>query len=339
MPHSDDVKLNNTDTVDSKTSKKSSGAPFWAAMAILVVLLILSIIVLAARLYDFAKLDDRELMLKSNLDAEVDLFSIIYKNSTGEITVIGADGEKVVAPGTRIDYTVRLRNKDKVAIDYDVVPTAKFSSEHEIPILVRLLDSEENYIAGDAKTWITVEELNGITSQGTLRRDESAEYTFQWKWPFESGDDAYDTFLGNETITQDISIEIAFAVYAEANTDMHVNGGFVPSGRAAILLCLIFFILLLAAIILLILYKLSKIAFVDVMKLDASFAVGETVTLDALKQKALAGDKTERLRITAKKEAVVSHALTVEADSISKVADAAIRAAGGRVIIKNEKAK
>lgn len=339
MSHSDDAKLNISESEGRVRQKNSSGAAFRAAMAILIILLLLSIIILAARLYEFVTLDKRELMLKSNLDTELELFSVEYENSTGEITVRGMDGEKVVAPGTNVDYTVRLRNRDNVAIDYELCPTAKFTTEHEIPILVRLLDNDEKYIAGSAKKWIKVIELNGIKSEGTLRRGESAEYTFQWKWPFESGDDIYDTFLGNEAIEEDIGIEVTLTVHAWANTDMDVNGGFFPSGRGRLVINLIIFLLLLTAIILLIIYNRYRTALIDVMTLNENFMPGDTVTLDVLKKKGLVGSRAEKLKITAKKKSVLNHALSVEIDGITKRADAVIRAAGGKVFNKNEKAK
>ena len=88
------------------------------ALAILLILTILVSTLLAIRLVDYIKIDEREVLLKSNSDAEVELFSIEYKNLTGEITVSSIDGTNVVAPGTSVDYTIYLRNKDSVAIDY-----------------------------------------------------------------------------------------------------------------------------------------------------------------------------------------------------------------------------
>ena len=163
---------------------------FWIAIAILLFLLILTIIILSARLYDYIKIDEREVMLKTNMDTSFDIFSVTYKNASGEVTVEGMDGEKVVAPGTHVEYTVRLRNKDKVAIDYDLIPDVKFESEHKIPILVRLIGPDEEYLAGDAKTWIPVEELEHMEDFRTLGKNETNEYIFQWKWPFESGNDS-----------------------------------------------------------------------------------------------------------------------------------------------------
>ncbi len=243
---------------DGKGQKAKGGATFWVAIALLVILAICSTVILSVRLYDYTKTDDRVLSLKTNMDEKLDVFSVTYYDALGEVVVEGANGEKVVAPGTSVDYTVRLRNTDKTAIDYDLVPEVTFSSEHKIPIKVRLLDPVDNYVAGDAKTWIDIEELNEISHVGTLAKGEAVEYLFQWKWPFESGDDEYDTFLGDTVLTDDISVAVAFSIHAEANTDMDINGGFFGSGAHDNIGLLLFLILLLAAIALLVVYKLIQ---------------------------------------------------------------------------------
>ena len=144
-----DVK--DTEVKDSEKEKKKErksifgvGGTFWVAMVILFILLILSLIVLGIRLGQYIHVDNREVMLKSNMDTELDIFSVIYRNDLGEITVEGMDGEKVIAPGTDVDYTVRLRNKDTIAIDYtlivqvELLATEKPLSDYEIPLLYRL---------------------------------------------------------------------------------------------------------------------------------------------------------------------------------------------------------
>ena len=226
-------------------------------------MLLLSIIVLGIRLGDYAHVDDREVMLKSNMDTELDIFSVTYKNKTGEITVEGLDGEKVIAPGTDVDYTVRLRNKDNIAIDYTLIVQVallendRLQSGYDIPLLYRMLDPDDNYLAGDAKTWATRESLDGLADNGTIKRGESSEYLFQWKWPFEADSDEYDTFLGN-IADEDVGIKVTFVLRAEANTSIEANGGFWRSGLGRTVLWWIFFLLLLLAIILLLISVLKR---------------------------------------------------------------------------------
>jgi hypothetical protein len=163
-----------------------------------------------------------------------------------------------VAPGTSVDYTIRLRNTDKTAIDYDLVPEVSFSSDHGIPIKVRMLDQNDNYLAGDAKTWVDIEELNSVEQKGTLMKGEAVELLFQWQWPFESGDDAHDTFLGNHVLEENIGVQVTFSVHSEANTTLTENGGFFGSGAHNNVGLLLFLVLILAAIALLLVHQFSK---------------------------------------------------------------------------------
>ena len=251
--------INNSSIENSNdNSARRSNKSIWITIAILVILFLFSLALLSVRLYNYIKIDDRELALRSDLERKLELFSVAYNNRSGEITVNGADGEKVIAPGTSVDYTIRLRNRDKTAIDYDLVPNVKFTSEHELPVLVRMLNTNDEYIVGDAKTWVPIEEMNALTESATLTRGESAEYLFQWKWDFESGDDEYDTFLGNEVANIDIGLSVEFSLNAEANTDVKINGGFMGSGLGDTVFTSAFILLLLAAIILLIVALVKK---------------------------------------------------------------------------------
>ena len=258
---SNNAKANNKNpnAKNTGTEKKSrfNVGMFWTAIAILCVLLILSLIVLCVRISEFSKLDDREVMLKSNMDEDLELFSVIYKNSSGNIIVEGVDGEKVIAPGTAVDYTVRLRNKDKIALDYTLITEVEFLSEQGLPIKFRLIAPDDNYLAGDAKSWADGEVLSKVSHSDTIGRGESCEYVFQWQWPFESGDDAYDTFLGNVN-DQNVGIKVTFNIQSEANTSMEANGGFWLSGMGRTVLWIVFFILLLVAIVLLVISILKR---------------------------------------------------------------------------------
>lgn len=226
---------------------------FVSALIIIVLLTIISIILLAIRLIDYINIDRNEVLLNSNFDNQLDLFSVQYENTSGEITVSGIDGEKVVAPGTSMEYTIRLRNKDKIAIDYELIPNISYTSDHAIPILIRMLDDNGEYIIGDAKTWVTIDEIITQKGRGTLLKGQSAEYVFQWKWEFESGDDYYDTQLGNDATKENIGISVKFDLHAEANTDIGVNGGVIESGLGDIIFAAVVLVMLAAAITLMIL--------------------------------------------------------------------------------------
>lgn len=245
--------------MDSTINKtKNKNGIFGTALAILIILTIISAILLTIRLVDYIKVDEREVLLESGLDKEFELFSVQYENASGEITVSGSDGQTVVAPGTSVEYTIRLKNTDKTAINYDMIPDVHFTSEHDIPILVRMIAPDGSYIAGDAKTWVKIEKLNSLQEHRTLKRGESVEYIFQWKWEFESGNDEYDTFLGSEAVTTNIGLSVEFSLLSEANTDVETNGGFIDSGLGNIVFLGLLVFLLILAIVLLILYAIKK---------------------------------------------------------------------------------
>ena len=244
-------------------SKKAYGGfmsakTFWSAFAILVILLIISIVVLSIRLHDYTKVDDRSVSLRSSMDETLNVFAMEYQNDSGEVTIKGQDGEKVVAPGCDVEYTLRLRNTDKVALDYSFTPDIKYTSIFELPIVVRLIDPDDNYIIGDETTWVPLEEIGNAECSGTLMQNETAEYVFQWKWPFESGDDKYDSFLGSANLDGDIGVDLSFGLHAEANTTVDANGGFFSSHQGRISTTVIIAILLAIAIALLLVYIIRK---------------------------------------------------------------------------------
>ena len=227
-------------------------------LILLILLTLLSTILLAIRLIDYITIADKEFVLQSNVDENLEIFSLQYYGPSGEITVSGADGEHVVAPGTSKEVTIHLQNTDRVALDYDMIPEVNFTSEYEIPILVRLIAPDGSYLVGDEQTYVSVESLNALSEQRTLKKGERVEYVFQWMWEFESGNDAYDTALGSASVTEDIGLSVEFTVHAEANTSIDANGGFMQSGLGCIVIWGIFWLLLILLLILLIRRILKK---------------------------------------------------------------------------------
>lgn len=243
--------------IDTKFNKFSKGI-VWALLGVVSFLTVASAALLTARLIDYTSKDDKEVLLQSNFDEQLDLFSIQYENEKGDIVVSGSEGQKVIAPGTSVDYTIRLRNKDKSAIDYELIPEVSYESEYAVPIVVRMLDNDGNYIIGDAKTWATVEEVEGIVENKTLLKGESTEYVFQWKWDYESGDDEYDTFLGSIANEENVGVSVKLDLRAEANTSVGANGGVMKSGLGDIIAAGGAFVLLSGAVTVMIIYLVKR---------------------------------------------------------------------------------
>lgn len=243
--------------MDTKFNKFSKGM-VWTLLGVLGFLTVVSATLLAVRLANYISKDDKEVLLQSNFDEQLDLFSIQYENQNGEVVVSGAEGQKVVAPGTSVDYTIRLRNKDKVAIDYELTPEASNLSEYSVPIYVRILDDDGNYVVGDAKTWASIEEVSDVVEKKILLKGESTEYIFQWKWEFESGDDEYDTFLGSIVDKENVGVSVKLNLYAQANTEVGANGGVMKSGLGDIIAAGSTFVLLSGAVTVMIIYLVKR---------------------------------------------------------------------------------
>ena len=79
--------------------------------------------------------------------------------------------------------------------------------------------------------------LNGVSDQGQLAPGKSASYTLYWQWPFEQGDDEYDTFLGNLAADEDVTYTIAIHTLASdaeaadgSGAGSDKNGGLFKTG-------------------------------------------------------------------------------------------------------------
>lgn len=209
---------------------------FRVILIILIILTLISAISLTTRLIDYIMLDEREVMLQSSFDAKLELFSVEYQGVTGEVVVAGTDGVSVVAPGTAVEYTLYLRNSDKVALDYELSPQITNASERHIPIFVRMRNSEGEYVMGDEQKWLSSEEASQIVITDTLKKESSEEYIFEWKWEYEAGNDSYDTLLGNLADEKTARISMRFDLYSVANTDIEINGGIMESGVGGIVI-------------------------------------------------------------------------------------------------------
>ncbi len=149
-------------------------------------------------------------------DTEVDIFKVSYENEEQNVTVAGKGGDKVIAPGTENTYTFTLRNNGETDVDYKMTVDAFFTGLPDgkvIPVEVRL-GSLNGWLVG-GETWRDpVLALNGVEDFAVLGPGKSAVYTLEWCWPYESGDDEWDTWLGNHaedlTLTIRINTEASF---------------------------------------------------------------------------------------------------------------------------------
>lgn len=242
-------------TAADTKQKKRKGTLLWVLLAFFILLFLLSTVVLASRLYELATRDKYAVDLHIGGDSGLTLFKIEYQNETGEITVQGSNGEDLVAPGTAVDYDIRLRNSDDVAIDFVLLPSVRYLTEDPIPLQVKLVDNYGNYLLGSDTEWVGIDSLNGIAHKGTVREGEVYSYYLSWQWAFESGDDAYDTYLGNREGAVLPGVEVSFLTESTANPNpaqRHTGLHLLDGSFGCCWCCWFVWLLLLAVVLLLV---------------------------------------------------------------------------------------
>ena len=163
---------------------------------------------------------------------EVNIFKFAYDNELGEVTVVG-NGSKVIAPGTMNSYYFELINDGEVPVEYAVSMEAYFSNEnYKIPVEAKLSDYTGRYIVGSETSWEGVLEVNRVSESGELSEGNKMRYVFSWQWPFESGNDEYDTMLGNLAVDEDLTLTVVINTIAQA--DENAGGGFATGDDANI---------------------------------------------------------------------------------------------------------
>lgn len=186
---------------ETKKHKKHRSPWLILLLIIFLILFLLTTIVLGSRLYDMATRDQYTVDLgMGNPEGEIELFRVEYENELGEITVQGSNGVDVVAPGTSIEYDLRLRNEDDVIIDFLMCPSVEFLTADPVPVEFKIVDAHGNYIIGSDTQWGNADAMNALQHKGSVHPGEVYTYHVSWQWVFEAGDeqDAYDTYLGNQ---------------------------------------------------------------------------------------------------------------------------------------------
>ena len=163
---------------------------------------------------------------KFRMNAEAEIFKISYENDKGEITVNGAEGntDKLIAPGTTNKYQFTLENSGDTALDYTMTMEASITGTDEIiPVKVRVWDYTNKYLLGSTEQMTDVLNLNTVNEKAVLGAGRYAAYTLEWEWPFEQGDDEFDTMLGNLAVEDDLVLEIKINTIAEYDEDPEKN--------------------------------------------------------------------------------------------------------------------
>ena len=162
-------------------------------------------------------------------DTQVEIFRVSYVNGEQVITVNNDSGDKLIAPGTENSYTFKLKNTGNVALDYTVELEAYFTpADISIPITGRLNRYDGTWIVGGKDEYERVSVLDAAEDKATLGAGKYTYYTLDWLWPFESGNDEWDTILGNLAVDQDLLFTVVIKTTATESSNPNGGGGITP---------------------------------------------------------------------------------------------------------------
>ena len=215
----EDIKKENIEETEEKEEKKKKRRlPLF--LILILILLLITTAILGSRLYNMATRDRYTVDLGiGDMNGTIELFRIEYSNQEGEITVQGVNGENVVAPGTTVGYDIRLRNKGDVVIDFLMTPAVEFLTKDMVPVEFKVKDDFGNYILGNDNTWVSYGAMNALEHKGTIHPGEVFTYHVSWRWVFEvsDGQNAYDTYLGNQDGQLLPGVKVSIETQATAN--------------------------------------------------------------------------------------------------------------------------
>ena len=163
-------------------------------------------------------------------DTRVDIFKIQYENDEAYVTVDGGD-DKLLAPGTSNEYTFYLKNTGDVKLDYTLTLEAFFTpAEQPLPVEVKLKGYDGTYLVGSEDAWSDVLVLNDVKDKASINVNRYAYYTLEWQWPFERGEDEFDTYLGNRAVNEDLTLTIVIKTVATGDDSTpEINRVPIPS--------------------------------------------------------------------------------------------------------------
>lgn len=165
-------------------------------------------------------------------NTEIEIFSVSYENGEHVITVKSEDGQKVIAPGTENSYIFKFKNEGDFALDCNVRVEAYFTPEGlSVPIKGRLSRYDGKWVTDSADSYVGVASLNGTEDSVTLDAGRYIYYTLDWMWPYESGNDALDTIIGNMAEDEELTFTIAITTTATISDSKDDNPGDNPNDK------------------------------------------------------------------------------------------------------------
>ena len=91
------------------------------------------------------------------------------------------------------------------------------------------ITTDEGLCALNGIYYSPYEEFDDTTEdEDILGTGKYTYYTLDWEWPYESGNDEYDTWLGNTALEQDLELTIVIHTLATASSDRDNPNGITP---------------------------------------------------------------------------------------------------------------
>lgn len=230
---------------DNEEEKKKNklGLIIKILVIILLLLLLLSLGILLIRIADFlpndrdiifiepklpdVEVSDDEVIWETNKD--INIFRTKEVNESGQVVVESINGDKIIAPGMEGSYRFYIKNKGNIALDSKTVLGVEFIAENldydysKLPIEIRFVNYQGKDLTG--KGWVSVDEVDTCIDELTLGKNRYVYYTLEWRWLFETGDDAFDTLLGNLSVDSKVELTVNIAVSATQSADYDADGG------------------------------------------------------------------------------------------------------------------
>ena len=158
-------------------------------------------------------------------NTQVDIFKSTYFNKKGQMTVESVNGDMVIAPGTSNSFVFKLANTGNVPLDFELDIDAYITPDgYELPVKARLHRYDNKWIVGDGDSWVFTPDLDKAYDNGTMGAGKYYYYTLDWEWPYE-GTNAYDTYLGDKAVDEDISLTIVIKTMAAESLDPNADMG------------------------------------------------------------------------------------------------------------------
>ncbi|MBQ9151032.1 MAG: hypothetical protein IJX72_02185 [Clostridia bacterium] len=161
----------------------------------------------------------------------VQIFRTSYENGQGVVTVLSEDGTDLVAPGTEMSYEFTMCNNGNMAVIYetDLDFTLKIGTEvqetYDFPMEVRLVNEQGEYLIGSETEWVNVKDAILARHVNVLGASSYETFHMDLRWRYESGNDLLDTYWGDLSAKEDVTLTLGINTYAEEHFDSEAKGG------------------------------------------------------------------------------------------------------------------